>query len=70
VRALAQREGGRFTLSQASRALAMPREDVDARLRPLIARQVFELDFEPSGETAYKLSPAAKSRALLQRAQR
>lgn len=65
VRALCAKGGGTFTLSDAARALDLPREEVDRRLRPLVGRQVLDLEFKADGELVYTLSPLAESRARL-----
>jgi hypothetical protein len=65
VRALAERNGGIAPVARIAEATGVSREQVDAKMRELIGRGVFEMDFAEDGEMQFKLTPADESRARI-----
>ncbi len=65
VRELAEKNGGVVAISTVVNRTGVPRDTADVRMRQLIGKGVFELDFGENGEVRYKLTPLDEARAQL-----
>ena len=64
-RALAAKNAGVVPVGTLMNATGQSKDAVQQRMRELIGRGVCELDFSPSGEVQYKLTPMDEARAQL-----
>ena len=53
---LARRAGGRIALEQVCKATGLPSGEVQAKMRQLTGRGLFDLDFDGNGQMVYKVS--------------
>jgi hypothetical protein len=67
---LAKNNSGQVQLDQVCKASGLPREEATAKMRELMGRGVFDLDFDPNGQMVWKLSPDAGRAQLAEMAGR
>lgn len=65
VRELAEKNGGVVPISTVLSRTGLPRDTAEVRMRQLIGKGIFELDFGDNGEMRYKLTPLDEARAQL-----
>lgn len=65
ARRLAEKNGGSVALSAVMHATGLPKDAATVRMRELVGRGVFELDFGANGEMLFKLTPMDEARAQL-----
>ncbi len=65
VRELAEKNGGVVPIAAIVNRTGVPRDTAEVRMRQLIGKGVFELDFGENGEVRYKLTPFDEARAQL-----
>jgi len=67
ARRLAEKSNGHASLEAIVHATGAERAEAEAKMKALMGRGIFELDFGPNGEVLYKLTPMDEARASLAR---
>jgi hypothetical protein len=65
VRQLAEKTGGLLPISTIVNTTGSTREQVEPRMRELIGKGVFEMDFADNGEMQFRLTPLDEARAQI-----
>jgi len=65
ARSLAEKNGGTVAMGAILNATGETKESATPKMRELVGRGVFELDFGANGEMLFKLSPMDEARANL-----
>lgn len=65
VRGLAERNQGSISLDAVVHATGETRESAQRRMRELMGRGVFQLDFGPNGEMLFQMTPLEESRRAI-----
>ena len=68
--ALAKKNGGQVQVDAVCKASGLSKDEATARMRELTGRGLFDLDFDPSGQMVWKLSPDAGRAQLAEMAGR
>jgi hypothetical protein len=66
VTALARKQGGQVSIVEVTRVTSLPNDEAQAKMRALVGRGLFDLDFDGNGQMVYKLSASQGAAQLAQ----